>query len=51
MKLVKFIEYYSQFKPSQMTKEKEDILIQRFSDSFDDDLDYAFTKLDDEDVP
>ncbi|MFL2789367.1 MAG: hypothetical protein ACJZ8Q_03225 [Paracoccaceae bacterium] len=38
MKLVKFIKYYSQFKPFQMSKEDEQVILQRLSDSMDTDL-------------
>jgi len=47
MKLVKFIKYYSQFKPFQMSKEDEQIILERLSDSFDTDLDYSKILSDD----
>ena len=41
MKITKFIEYYSKFKKHRMTEVEERIIIQRFVDSFDDELDYS----------
>jgi hypothetical protein len=41
MKITKFIECYSKFKKLRMTKVEERIIIQRFVDSFDDELDYS----------
>ena len=41
MKITKFIEYYSKFKKLRMTKVEERIIIQRFVDLFDDELDYS----------
>ena len=47
LKLVKFIEYYSQFKPLKMNPQREQEIIKRFLDSFDDDLDYSKVVTDD----
>ena len=41
LSLVKFIEYYSQFKPLKMNPQQEQGIIKRFLDSFDDELDYS----------
>ena len=41
LKLVKFIQYYSQFKPLKMNPQQEQGIIKRFLDSFDDVLDYS----------
>lgn len=40
LKLVKFIKYYSQFKPLKMNPQREQEILQRLSDSFDTDLDF-----------
>ena len=47
LKLVKFIRYYSQFKPLKMNPQREQETIKRFLDSFDDDLDYSKVVTDD----
>ena len=47
MKLVKFIKYYSQFKPLKMNPQREQEILQRLSDSFDTDLDYSKVVTDD----
>ena len=47
MKLVKFIKYYSQFKPLKMNPQREQETIKRFLDSFDTDLDYSKVLSDD----
>ena len=47
LKLVKFIEYYSQFKPLKMNPQREQQILQRLSDSMDTDLDYLKIMTDD----
>ena len=47
LKLVKFIQYYSQFKPLKMNPQQEQGIIKRFLDSFDDELDYSKVLSDD----
>ena len=47
LKLVKFIEYYSQFKPQKMNPQQEQEIIKRFLDPFDDELDYSKVVTDD----
>ena len=47
LKLVKFIEYYSQFRPLKVNPQREQETIKRFLDSFDDDLDYSKVVTDD----
>ena len=47
LKLVKFIEYYLQFKPLKMNPQREQEIIKRFLDLFDDDLDYLKVVTDD----
>ena len=47
LKLVKFIEYYSQFKPLKMNPQREQQILQRLSDSMDTDLDYSKVMTDD----
>ena len=49
MKLVKFIKYYSQFKPLRMNPQREQEILQRLSDSFDTDLDFYNYKTPSED--
>jgi hypothetical protein len=47
LKLVKFIEYYSKFKPLKMNPQREQEILQRLSDSMDTDLDYSKVVTDD----
>ena len=47
MKLVKFIRYYSQFKPLKMYPQRQQEILQRLSDSMDTDLDYSKVMTDD----
>jgi len=47
LKLVKFIRYYSQFKPLKMNPQREQEILQRFADSMDTDLDYSKVVTDD----
>ena len=47
LKLVKFIRYYSQFKPLKMNPQREQEIIKRFLDSLDDELDYSKVLSDD----
>ena len=47
LSLVKFIEYYSQFKPLKMNPQREQETIKRLSDSMDTDLDYSKVVTDD----
>ena len=47
LSLVKFIEYYSQFKPLKINSQQEQGIIKRLSDSMDTDLDYSKVVTDD----
>ena len=47
LRLVKFIEYYSQFKPLKMNPQQEQEIIKRLPDSMDTDLDYSKVVTDD----
>ena len=47
LKLVKFIKYYSQFKPLKMNPQREQQILQRLLDSMDTDLDYSKVMTDD----
>ena len=49
LRLVKFIKYYSQFKPLKLNPQLEQESVQRLSDSFDTDLDYSKIITDDSD--
>ena len=51
LRLVKFIKYYSQFKPLKLNPLLEQESLQRLSDSFDTDLDYSKVLSDESNEP